>query len=210
MTNKSYFYACGNAIRRGPGVCTFGQVSRDALERAVVAAVVRFYDERYGGSVAKVRRAVQAMLGADRTRAAVTQGDLRQRLEKAEGTVRNLLDNITAANRAIIDRRLVELAAEQEELRQQLEAADRLAVSDEQVREAAVAAHRSIEALMAVLDEQAAPGNEHVRRGAIASAVRRVDLSADGSGATVCAAALPEAAERRFHMTHVEVRLSLS
>ncbi|HEV7297920.1 MAG TPA: recombinase family protein [Tepidisphaeraceae bacterium] len=110
-TNKSYFYACGNAIRRGPGVCTFGQVSRDGLERAVVAAVVRFYDERYGGSLAKIRRAIEAMLGEDRTRAAATQGELSLRLAKVEGTVRNLLDNITAANRAMVDRRLVELAA---------------------------------------------------------------------------------------------------
>lgn len=106
--------------------------------------------------------------------------------------------------------RLVELAAEQEELRQQLEAADRLAVTDEQVREAAVAAHRSIGALAAVLDNFAAPGDEHLRRAAIASAVRRVDLAADGSGATVCAATLPETAERQFPMTHVKLQLTLT
>ncbi len=60
---------------------------------------------------------------------------LESRLKRIDTTTRNLLDNITKANRQLVDRRLEELNKERERLETQIESLERLALTEAEVHD---------------------------------------------------------------------------
>lgn len=122
--------------RRGRSVCTLGVIPRGMFGEAVNAALVSDYD-RYRGTDARDRiaEAVGTQLGTDRTELARRRKSLQGRLSRLDGTTRNLLDNITAANRDLVDRRLAELAEKCKHLEAELESLEHHALTKAEVAE---------------------------------------------------------------------------
>lgn len=125
-------------------------------------------------------------LGGRRDEAVEQKQKLEHRLAEIDGTVRNLLDNITAANRAFADVRLGELAAEKEGVEADLAEVGRLAVSDEQLRQTAGEAHRFLTGLSAVLSRD----DLHVKHAAVRRCILAIELAADGRSASAASAYL--------------------
>ena len=124
-------YACGGYIRQGRSVCTRGFIRREPLEAAVLAAVndvYAVYAKPKSGERA-LRSALERILKAESTALATSRSDIEARLEKIDGTIRNLLDNITAANRAMVDKRLGELGIERAEQERELDRIEALEAS---------------------------------------------------------------------------------
>lgn len=122
---RRYVYGCGGYIRLGRSHCSFGAVRQDLLEELVIRRVVEFYD-RYAGPVGreKIAEALNFQLGANQEQIKDKRKGLAAKSKKIEKTTRNLLDNITATNRDLVDRRIEELRREQEQLEREIEAVE--------------------------------------------------------------------------------------
>jgi site-specific DNA recombinase len=131
--NKTYFYACGSAIRKGPTVCSFGQVPQKALEDAVVNTVLKYYEENGLNDEVVARKAIEQLVGERRKVATATLDKLARRLHKVESTARRLLDNMTAVSRTFVDKQLTELADEKRTIEGEMAAAQSDVVDDAQV-----------------------------------------------------------------------------
>jgi DNA invertase Pin-like site-specific DNA recombinase len=106
----TFYYGCGNYIRRGKAFCGFGPVNATAIDDAVVRAVTEFYAEyaRDGGPD-RLARAVHAGLGEESLDLDAARHRAQEERTQIMRTIRNLLDNITAENREFADERIVEL-----------------------------------------------------------------------------------------------------
>lgn len=74
-------------------------------------------------------------MGGESREVGLQQEKLRQRLADIDQTVRNLLDNITAANRELVDQRLLELAGERRAVEEKIDSMRGLALTAAQTRE---------------------------------------------------------------------------
>lgn len=150
---KWYSYACGAAIRRGPSVCRLGLVRQEVLESAVVGAVLGYY-ERYSGpkGLKALKAAAQGQLGEQHQKARGERVRLAQRLAKVEATIENLLDNITPANRALVDERIGQLAKERESLKLRVQEQERLGLSEHEVSRAVAETGRFLSGLRATFE----------------------------------------------------------
>lgn len=139
--SKRLSYACGGSIRRGKHVCALGEVPQDHLQQAVIEAAIAFY-KRYDGKAGRARLVEAATDGLvlKQQEAERQREQARKSLAKTEGAIRALLDNLTSANRAHVDQRIVELEREREAAVAELERLDRMALDDV---EAAAAADRA-------------------------------------------------------------------
>lgn len=143
--SKRLSYACGGSIRRGRHACALGEVPKDDLEQAVIEAAIAFY-KRYHGKAGRARL-VEAAAGGmvlKRKDAERQREQARKAVAKIDASIRTLLDNLTAANRAHVDRRIVELEREHDAAIAELERLDHMALDD---RESACAADRAAEFL---------------------------------------------------------------
>jgi DNA invertase Pin-like site-specific DNA recombinase len=132
---KSYSYACGGYIRRGKSVCPRGAVVQTPFEAAVVQAALEFY-KRYSetdGRLALVD-AMSRGVGAEREHVQRQRLHLQDRSERLDRTVVNLLDNLTAVNRDLVDRRISDIKREKATLEADLESLNRKAVSKRELR----------------------------------------------------------------------------
>ena len=173
---KTYHYACGGYIRHGRSVCTLGVIPRGRVEEAVIAALVSYYD-RYKGTDARDRiaEAVGAQLGTDRTELARRRKSLQGRLSRLDGTTRNLLDNITAANRDLVDRRLAELDEKRKHLEAELESLEHNALTEAEVAETVRQTARFAASLGSTLRQ----GPLAERQAAVRRCVERIAVDAD-------------------------------
>jgi len=152
--SKCYSYACGGYIRRGKSVCRRGAVPQAQMEEAVVDAVLKCY-KGLGGAEGRKRLSalIAESVGAERERATVRQGEIEVALEHLDATVRNLLDNLTAANRSVADQRLRELQAERKRLETEAEDLERATLKGQEVRALTDETARFIAGLEATLRE---------------------------------------------------------
>lgn len=185
---KRYYYACGAAIRRGPSVCRLGMVRQESLEDAVKTAVVEYY-KRFDGKAGpkRLEEVARASLGDKHARVQHERDTLTKRLAKVEVTLRNLLDNITSVNRALVDERVVELSKERDALRARVEEVDRLTLSQGELRQVVAEARRFLSTLVATLESD----DLESRQAAIRRCVRRVWIDHEGSTAQIEVLTLP-------------------
>jgi len=103
----------------------------------VIDAVIEYY-ERYRTEEGQALLAVvlDDAVDSDHERLAEEKRTLRTQLGKLERTITNLLDNITAVNRQLVDARIVELQREQGQLQERLDAVEHRAISHRQAQDA--------------------------------------------------------------------------
>lgn len=134
---KTYHYACGAYIRRGRSVCEAGLVPHEAFEASIVDAVVAHYDEKgYRGEEGHKRLAgvARRLTGLEHSEVGEALAKARAELDRVETSIGNLLDNITAANRESVDRRLAQLNKERERLVEKSESLQRLTLSQGELK----------------------------------------------------------------------------
>ncbi len=141
----------------------------------MIAALVSYYD-RYKGTDARDRiaEAVGVQLGTDRTELARRRKSLQGRLSRLDGTTRNLLDNITAANRELVDRRLAELAEKRTHLVAELVSLEHNALTEAEVAETV----RQTARFAANLGSTLRQGLLAERQAAVRRCVRRIVIDA--------------------------------
>lgn len=134
-TGKVYTYACGGYIRHGASTCKRGPVRQEALESAVVAAVMSHY-QRFSGPTghSALSDAVGEAVGAEREASQTRHEEIEAELLRLDEIVRNLLDNMTAINRASVDRRLAEIAATRAALEQEQDELQQATLGREEIR----------------------------------------------------------------------------
>jgi DNA invertase Pin-like site-specific DNA recombinase len=185
---KWYTYSCGAAIRRGPSVCRFGSVPQAALESAVIAAVLGYY-ERFNGPKGRKRLqdAARGTLGDQYEAVQRERQSIAKRQEKIATTIANLLDNITPANRQLADERLAHLGKERDRLIARSADLESLTMSEHEVRNVVAETHAFLGSLAAVLR-----GEDFARRqAAVRRCVQRVWVDSEHHAARVEVFKLP-------------------
>lgn len=186
---KRYTYACGGAIRRGKATCALGEVPRDALEAGVVGALLAFYAHYVGrAGAARLRAAAHDGLDLRRREQRALGESTRRRVERVEGLMRRLVDNISPGNRAVVDRRLRELEAERDALRAELDALERNTVSARELRRSAEELSNFVARLPETLD---ADTPLDARRDALRRCVHAIVIDRAANEARVEAYAAP-------------------
>ena len=164
-------YACGGYIRHGRHVCEIGRIDKGMLERSVIEAVVEYYGPLTGEQAEqRIGEALQEQIGGDLQQVAKTQARIKSRLRTIDKKIRNMLDNITATNRELIDTRIGELSPERERLEAKLESLAHLAFSRDEQDEAIAETRRFVASLPSLLTER--PLED--RRAAIRRCVDRI------------------------------------
>jgi DNA invertase Pin-like site-specific DNA recombinase len=140
--NKWHTYSCGAAIRRGPSVCRFGSVPQAVLEPAVVDAVLGYYKGFAGATGRKnLERVARGTLGDQHDSVQRERSTIAKRLEKIGSTIQNLLDNITPANRLLVDERLGQLGKERDALSARSGELGSLSLSEQEIRNVVAETH---------------------------------------------------------------------
>lgn len=132
---RSFAYACGGYITKGPTVCQLNPILQEELESVVIDAVLTYYQpflERGGRE--KLAEAVTDATGRGADDLKQAQRRFEARSKEHSKIIRNLLDNITETNRDLVDQRLKELRQEQEQLARQAEQLESLSLSQVSVQ----------------------------------------------------------------------------
>ena len=175
---KTRSYACGGYISKGRSACVFGPVPQDWLEQRVIDEVLRFYTERYlvEGGMDRLAREVREALGHEAVDLADAQRRLDEDRTRVEGTIANLLDNLSNATRDLAEERLATLRVERERLARRAEELERLSLNEGRVRDTT----HEVGTFLAGLDHtlRHAPG-EH-RKAAVRRCVEGITVRSDG------------------------------
>ena len=199
----TFYYGCGTYVRRGKKACRFGPVDQGVLEEVVIETLIahyaRFTDEPRPSLLAAT---VHEALGHESED--VLGARLRGQERKAELTrkIANLLDNLTPANRALVDERLEVLGREKVEVERRLEELERVAQA--RVEESALVreAWEFLHELPAVLRH----GSPEKRIRAVRRCVQRIDLDAEAKRAVIHVERVP-VAELGGRVTEVAIDL---
>jgi len=179
---KCYCYACGGYIRRGRSVCKRGAVPQAAIEEAVVRTVLKAYEPFTGDHGRKaLAAAVGESIGSERERAIERGGEIEHAIHKLELTTRNLLDNITAANRMAVDARLKELQRERESLEHERDELEHASLGREEIKALVDDTARFVACLDGLLRE----GAVNERQAAIRRCVESIGYDRDTGKAMV-------------------------
>jgi len=119
---KTFHYACGGYIRHGRSVCKLNAVAQDVLEDRFIDAALSFY-EQYTGDDAEQRiaEAIEQQIGRDQEERERKQQELKAHLTKVDETIRRVLDNISAVNADVANRRVAELTEQRDQVATQIE-----------------------------------------------------------------------------------------
>ncbi len=151
---KNYYYACGGYITKGRAVCQLHAIPQVILEEAVIKAVLDFYRPYMGrGSVKKLTELVRAEVGTEVKEVAAARRRAKKERNTIQETIDNLLDNITAANRDLVDQRLSQLKEQKHEIECRLDELERLAASQGQIKEVVSEARQFLSLLESTLRE---------------------------------------------------------
>ncbi len=173
---KCYCYACGGYIRRGRSVCKRGAVPQAAIEEAVIRAVLKAYEPFTGDHGRKaLAGAVGESIGSERERAIERGAEIEHAINKLELTTRNLLDNITAGNRAAVDARLKELQRERELLEHERDELEHASLGREEIKALIDDTARFVACLDGLLKE----GAVNERQAAIRRCVESINYDRD-------------------------------
>ncbi len=127
---KTFYYGCGGHITKGNAVCQINTIPQEQLENAVIEAVLEFYRPYLAKDGRKLLAAeVKKHVGTEGQEFTQARRRAERELAKIDETVNNLLDNITATNRDLVDKRLKELNQRKQELALRLEEQNRLSIS---------------------------------------------------------------------------------
>jgi hypothetical protein len=124
----TFYYGCGTYVRRGKTACRFGPVDQGVLEEAVTNALLGHY-ARYTSELRPMllAAAIHEALGQESEDVLGARLRAQERRVELTRTIANLLDNITAANRAFVDERLAVLGREKDEVERRIEELERVA-----------------------------------------------------------------------------------
>ncbi len=170
-------YACGGYIRHGRHVCEIGRIDKDRLEAAVINALVESYQPFTGDEAQRrIAEALQRQLGGELKQLAKTQARIKGRLRTIDKKVRNMLDNLTAATRDVIDTRIGELTLERQRLEAKLASLSGLVMDPSEQRQVIAETRRFVGSLAAVL----AGGPPDDRQAAVRRCVGGIVVDRDG------------------------------
>ena len=155
---------------------------------AVIKATVGYYAPFAGNDARQaITKALSDSAGTELSALGQQEEELQNQLKQISRTIRNLLDNLTKANRHLVDRRIEELSKEQQEVERRLGAIGHLVMSGSQRKDLVEQMARFIGNLEQVLRQ----GPLDDRQAALRRCVERVDLDLEGRGLTICLRKLP-------------------
>ena len=129
-------------------------VPQDALESAVIKAVLDFYQpylDKDGRR--KLAEAVKAQIGSEVEDFVAARQRAQEELQRISPIINNLLDNITSTNREYVDKRLLDLNQQRQKLEARLEELDRLALSQAEINNIVADAMKFISTLEFTLSQ---------------------------------------------------------
>ncbi len=180
---KTLHYACGGYIRQGRATCTLGAVERDALEQAVVDAILKFHARSIGvdGQDLRLRKVIERLLGADDHDVRRQREQLRAERERLDTRIRELVDAITTSNATLINPRLDELSAERDHVEAELTSLAHLTPSEDVITELTA----EVSAFLGELASTLHDGPPEARRAAVRRCVRSLVIDAQTHTATI-------------------------
>ncbi len=132
---RTFAYACGGYITKGPTICQLNAIPQEELESAVIEAVLTHYRPYLEpGGRERLAKAVRELEGSEKCDLKQARRRLEIRSKEIGAIIRNLLDNITETNRELIDMRLKELQREEAELAAQAGQLETLSISQVSVQ----------------------------------------------------------------------------
>ncbi|UCE58436.1 MAG: recombinase family protein [Phycisphaerales bacterium] len=124
------YYGCGGHITKGKKICEMNPIPQSELETLVIDAVLDFYRPYLAkGGRRKVAETVKQQAGSESEHFETARARTEEDRQRVTQIINNLLDNITPANRDLVDHRLEELTLQQRELETRLDELDQLATS---------------------------------------------------------------------------------
>ncbi len=118
----------------------------------MIKAVIDHYEPFMGDHAhQRIAEALEEQIGGELKEVAKTQARMKSRLRTIDKKLRNMLDNITAANRDLVDTRIGELSLERERLESKLESLANLTFSQKEQEEIIAETSRFIGALPSLL-----------------------------------------------------------
>ncbi len=118
----------------------------------MIKAVIDHYEPFMGDQAhQRIAEALEEQIGGELKEVAKTQARMKSRLRTIDKKLRNMLDNITAANRDLVDTRIGELSLERDRLESKLESLANLTFSQKEQEEIIAETSRFIGALPSLL-----------------------------------------------------------
>jgi len=145
---KTRYYGCGGYITKGKSICELNAIPQKVLESKVIDAVLDFFKpflDKAGRR--KLADAVKTQIGSESKELVAARKRAHRQFNKIEKIISNLLDNITSANRELVDQRLRELRQRKEKLEARLEELNRLVVSQAEIKSIAADAMQFLSGL---------------------------------------------------------------
>jgi len=129
------FYGCGGHITKGNAICQMNAIPQEVLENIVIESVLEYYQSYLNDSGhQKLSEAVEKQVQMEGTELTQKRHCIQEEEERLSETINQLLDNITATNKDFVDKRLKELKAQRELLKQRLTELEQLAMSQTQIQ----------------------------------------------------------------------------
>ena len=127
---QTFYYGCGNYVRKGRAACRFGPIAQERLEQRVVAVVLEHYAQ-YRGEAGRKRIAevVRECVGVDSADLMETRRSVEARLEQIQAAASKLLDALSDGTRGFVEERLQALDEERSLLERKLRGLDDLELS---------------------------------------------------------------------------------
>lgn len=164
-------YACGGYITKGMAVCQLNPIDQDELERQVIKTILGFYGSYQGSrGRAKLIQTIRTQSGVESATTASARKKTAAALRRIDKIIQNLLDNITAINRDLIDQRLVELHRQRERHQDRLRQFDDSCLSPEQLDATVADAQRFLASLGPLLQT----GSPDEKRAALRRCIDRI------------------------------------
>jgi ribosomal protein S10 len=131
---KNFYYACGGYISRGNSVCQLNSIPQEILEQAVIEQILEFY-EKYMDEDGRelLAEKVKSQINLENIDFKSAKQRVDQELQRNDQIINNLLDNLTAQNRELVDKRLNDLKNQKILLESRLEELDRLQSSQDEI-----------------------------------------------------------------------------
>ncbi len=202
---KNYYYGCGGYVAKGKGSCSFNPVKQESLEQLVCQQMLAFYGKFKGDAGREnLLVAVREHLGTE----AIDLAEARKRnqLEQADidRKIANLLDNISASTRDMVEQRLDELRQQRQNLNDRIQQLDQLAGAESRVTEIANDVARFINDLEFTLEH----GTNVEKQTALRRAILEIEMERPANFAGISFKSLPIAGIGHISYTVVNVKLT--
>ncbi|MCZ6652563.1 MAG: recombinase family protein [Planctomycetota bacterium] len=182
------YYACGGYITKGKKVCEMNPIPQQDLEMLVIDAVLGFYKPCLEkGGREKIVTIVRKQLGCENEELVAARQRAEEERQRVGGIINNLLDNITADNREMVDGRLKQLNDQRKQLELRLAELDRLAASQAEINSIVTDALQLISGLKFTLNQ----GLPQEKLCALRQCVERILIDKPGRSVIVKIKAVP-------------------